>query len=70
MCDWLLSPDGLELAAQVSFVEYSDFAGAFLLMFLANVHSVEASTSAAKCLCGPARRCIRLVLVEFHTSRE
>ena len=35
--DWLASPDSLELAAQVSFAEYRDFAGTFLLLSLVDV---------------------------------
>ena len=70
MCDWLTSPDSLELVAQVLSAEYGDFAGAFQLLFLADVDSFEASTSAAKCLSVPARLLLLLGSVEFPTSRD
>ena len=68
MCDWLASPDSLELAAQVSFAEYGDFADRFLLLFLAYVHTFESSTSAGKCFSNPARRCLLVESVELRTS--
>ena len=69
ICNWLASPDGPELAAQVSFAGYGGLVGAFLLLFHADALPSETSSSAAECFSNPIRLLL-LVSVDSRTSRD